>query len=274
MKGFKMFSRKKRPYGKGILTGLAIGVLSLFLMAQSGPLLRMPEGTTSVPGLSFYLNNNVGLYDAGNDTLGVSGSGIVFTNDTDTYNVVGVADGDETQSYFINPLMPLLTQTSILADATATDSEMIVQTFYLPFPMTVGAIRGIAEEGADKANDTGYLGAAIYNNADDGTKLFTCSVADLDATAVVDCDGTDVDLPAGFYRIGFCSENVSDMMWGGALPTELDMGVLLATVPILSNPISEGANDCTGSSAEVPASTTGALTDNVTEVPFWVLSQD
>jgi len=105
-------------------------------------------------------------------------------------------------------------------------------------------------------------------------KLFTCSVADLDATAVVDCDGTDVVLEPGWYRIGFCSENVSDQMWGGALPAELDTGVFLAQMPILTNPISEGANDCTGSSAEVPADTTGALTDNVTEVVFWAIGQD
>jgi hypothetical protein len=192
----------------------------------------------------------------------------------DTLDVLAVDAGDQLLSFFVNPLNSILTQTSIPADATATDSEMIVQTFYLPQPMTIGKIYGISEAGSDTANDTGYLGAAIYENADAGTKLFTCSVADLDATAAVACDGTDVVLEAGTYRIGFCSENVSDQMWGGALPAELDWGILLAQLPILTNPISEAANDCTGSSAEVPASTTGALTDNVTEVPFWALGQD
>lgn len=287
--------------GKLGLTAGIVALLSLFVFGQLGPLVRFPDGTESAPGLALYVERNMGFYKDASADMGFGFETMSFEGPTadafetqifvedptvdTTYNVrapsvantmdlVAVNEDSQVQSWLLNPMMGMLTSVSILADATATDSQMIVQTFYLPFPMTVGAIYGIAEEGADKANDTGYLGAAIYENADAGVKLFTCSVADLDATAVVDCDGTDVVLEAGTYRIGFCSENVSDMMWGGALPEELDVGVMLAQMPILSNPIAEAANDCTGSSAEVPAATTGALTDNVTEVPFWALGQD
>ena len=286
---------------KVIAACIVAGFVTVLVFGQLGPLLRMPDGSEPAPGLSFYRNANTGFYLAGDGNMGMGFESMTFEGVTadafettlsivdptvdityqfrdpltaDTYDVLAVPDADLTNSYFLNPLMGQTLDASIPADATAGDSEMIVHTVYLPFPMTVGAIYGISEAGGDTANDTGYLGAAIYPNTDAGVKLFTCSVADLDATAVVDCDGTDVVLHPGWYRVGFCSQNVSDQMWGGNLITESDVGVFLNQIPASTTWVAESANDCTGSSAEVPPTTTGALTDNASEIVFFAFGQD
>ena len=104
-----------------------------------------------------------------------------------------------------------------------------------------------------------------------GSLLFSCITADLGGDNPIDCDGTDVKLYPGWYRIGFCGDDVTDEIWGGGKEVNALMGLTWDLLPVASQMIGEAAQNCTN--AVVP-SFTGALEDADTEIIFWVLAPD
>tara|TARA_R100001530_G_scaffold105498_1_gene73647 strand:+ start:176 stop:1048 length:873 start_codon:yes stop_codon:yes gene_type:complete len=283
---------------KVIVACLVGGFFTVLVLGQIGPYLQMPAGSETSPGLAFFRDNIMGFYRDGDGDMGFGFEKMSFegatadaseatieieeptadttflfnTDSADTYDILMVPDGEAALSVLVNPLYAATADAFTPVDATIGDLEMYVQRFYLPSPITVGAVYGISEQGAQTASTNGDLGAAIYEDADAGAQLFICAVADQGGTAAVDCDGTDVTLQTGWYRLGMCGEDVSDEMWGGALPTETDIQVVLNQLPLASITVGESANDCT--STGIPPSTTGALEDSTTEYAFWALGPD
>ena len=288
----------KNLKGKLGITAGVIALLTLFVLGQAGPFLRMPAGSETEPGLGFYRDNVMGFYrdaagdmgfgfesmsfegataDAHETTINIAeptaDNTYIFPADTvDSYDVLAVPDADAALAFLSNPIYGWAADAVVPVDATIGDLEMYVQRFYLPFPMTVGAVYAINEAGAQTASSNGDLGVRIYQDADAGAALFTCAVADAGGDGAIDCDGTDVKLYPGWYRIGFCGEDVSDEMFGGALEVSTLMATTWNTFPLASLIIGESANDCT--STALPPATTGALEDSATEVIFWVLGPD
>jgi len=274
------------------------GLLTTLLFSQAGPQLRIPAGSETQPGLVFYLDSLMGFYrnaagdmgfgfetisfegvtaDASETQLQVAeptadNTYIIPTDAADSYDILAVPDADQALAFLANPIYGWTADAIVPVDATIGDLEMYVQRFYLPFPMTVGAVYGINEAGAQTAGSAGDLGAAIYEDLDAGAIVFSCTFADAGGDGAIDCDGTDVKLYPGWYRLGLCGEDVSDEMWGGALEVDALAATTWNTFPLTSLIIGESTNDCT-STAIVPA-TTGALEDSATEIVFWVLAPD
>ncbi len=277
---------------------LVFGLLAVLLYGQLGPAVRIPDGSDAAPGLAFFRNSITGIYLFGSRSLGIAAESMVFegatadasemtlsyvdptadttyrfpTDKADTYDILTVPDADAALAFLVNPLIGMVVDAVDIVDAQIGDLEMYVQRFYLPFPMTVGAVYGINEAGGDTASSNGDLGAAIYEDADAGVIVFSCTFADAGGDGAIDCDGTDALLQPGWYRLGLCGEDVSDEMWGGGLQTSALYATTWNVFPLASLVIGESTNDCT-STALVPA-TTGALEDSATEIAFWILGPD
>lgn len=278
---------------------IAFGLLATLLYSQLGPAVRIPDGSDSAPGLAFFRNSITGIYLGGSRSLGIAAESLLFEGATadgsemtlavtdptadytynlpdqsaDTYFLHASPDADIGTGFLANPMFPLTAGVPVPVDATIGDLEMYVQRFYLPFPLTVGAIYGINEAGTNTGSGNGGLGAAIYEDVDaTGSVLFSCIVTDPGGDGAIDCNGTDVLLQPGWYRLGLCGEDVDDEMWGGALQVSSLLATTWNTLALTQVMIGEAAEDCTG--AGVVPSFTGALEDSATEVAFWIIASD
>ena len=276
-----MFSKIKRKLG---ITAGVIALLTLFVLGQSGPLLRMPAGSETQPGLAFFRDNIMGFYrDAAGDmgfgfesmsfegvTADASETTLAVTDATadvtyqfrtdlaDTYEVLATPDADRTAGFF---MFPPYASGDALMNTTVTDDEMIVVTFYLPFHLQVDNVYARADFVADSGTDE-KLGIALYENADAGTQLFEATSAEITVDGDLTFNVTDTALGPGWYRLGLCSGDISGV--GFVASTIFDDEhwdvINLGGTSIMSS----AANACTTGN---PDTTTGALTDAETELP-------
>ena len=186
----------------------------------------------------------------------------------DTYHVLVVPDGElVTAAYTNSDQIPVV---DAVAALVAGDNTMIVHRFYLPHPQTVITVDVLSIPLANVSAGDNTIAVGIYNDADDGAQIVEVVGATDDgaggATQLESLNIADTTLEAGWYRIGFCAQDVSDHAIEGF---QVNADILLLYGGGTGELVGTSANPCvTGN----PAATTGSISGATDAIPFILVS--
>lgn len=187
----------------------------------------------------------------------------VHTYGADTYYFHATTDGSLTTGYWTLPPRFSHTEDAVV-DFTAGNDSMYVYRVYIDAPITVENVSVLlVDGGAIAAAD--IVGVAIYQDADAGTRL-TTGTGDGTAAGLETIDVTDVTLYPGYYRLGICSSDATNLHVHATLQDDETIDVIAG----IAGDITYGtaANGCT---TGVPATTTGALSTADENIPVVIL---
>jgi len=185
----------------------------------------------------------------------------------DTYHVLVVPDGELTTSDFLNPLTA---NTVAFGSASNADDVLLVQRFYLPYPLTVISVDITNTDLANASAGDNTIAVGIYEDADGGAQIVeVIGPTDDTANAVVNAytmNIADTTFEPGWYRIAFCAQDTTDNDIGSQT---LHADVLLVFGGSTGEIVGTAANPCVDGN---PPATTGAITGAANVIPFILVS--
>ncbi len=182
----------------------------------------------------------------------------------DTYHALVVPDIDLTVADFMNPMTSFTTVA--FAAAGLADDVLIVQRFYLPYPLTVITVDFTNIDIANASASDNTIAVAFYEDADAGVQIVEALGATDDgagnAIAADSINIADTTFEPGWYRIAFCAQDASD---NDVMTQTIHANVLLVMGGGTGEIVGTGANACVAGN---PPDTTGAITNLPDFVPF------
>lgn len=173
----------------------------------------------------------------------------------DTYEILGVPDVTWTTGNLAYDIDPIAAGAALAAG----DNVMIVQRIYIPHTVTVTEVDVVSIPLANGSAADNTIAVGIYYDADAGAQIVEVVGATDDgaggASQLETLDIADTTLHPGWYRIGFCAQDVTDHDIEGD-QVHADSLLFLSAGAATGEMFGTGAVCVAGN----PAATTGALT--------------
>jgi hypothetical protein len=163
--------------------------------------------------------------------------------------------------------------TDAVAAAAAGDNVMIVKRIYIPHIVTVIQVDILNIDIANGTAGDNTIAVSIWNDADAGVQIVELVGATDDgggnATGLYSLDIADTVLHPGWYRIGFCAQDVSD--------NDIEVHQAQADILLIWG-AGAAASEFTGTAANAcvagnPAATTGVITQAADNPVFMLRTQ-